>query len=420
MAALAATFRSVVPADERELRRALWWLLGAALALRLLVAATTAGSLGDLNAFRAVHRSLAADGLDFYSVANPDNGRFAWPYLPGFLPMVELVFAVADATGIAFDRLIRLPAIAADLAIVWIVQWHLGWRGVAAPSRFAAAALVALSPVGVAFTAAHGQIDPVEWLPVVLAVVVWERFPLSRRAIVAGLLVGLAITLKPPAAVAGLALFALGTGLRERVTFACSAALLPVLSMAPFVLADPGGALSILDYQSVPGQGGLSMLLQPDIALARFGGLQGVDSFTAPSRLLQDLAPLLVAVAALGIAALGARAEAEPAALIGALVLTVFVVSPNFLPPYLIWLVPFAVLAGWWRFLLAVYALCLVVLPFKYLPAGLVDRLHLGDARGVFHLELVAAVYIPAGALLWALMAWKIGRWTRTTAWPQA
>jgi hypothetical protein len=362
-----------------------------------------------------VHAELGADPLRFYGAVNSEEGRFAWPYLPGFLPILEGIFRVADATGVSVDRLIRLPAIAADLAIAWVVQWHLGWRGATPATRFGAAALIALGPVGVVFTGAHGQVDPLEWLPVVLALVAWERLSGDRRAVVAGLLVGVGMTIKPPAALAALALFAVGYGVRERLLFAAATAVVPLVAIAPFLLADPDGTLSILDYQSVPGQGGLSMILQPDLALARFGGLKGVDSFTGAQQLLQDVAPLLVAAAAAAVAVVGAKRRPDPAALLAALVLAVFVVSPNFLPPYVIWLVPFAVLAGWWRFLLAVYALSLVLLPFKYLPPRAIDLLHLGDAP-LFHVDVVAAVYVPAGAVMWALMAWYVWRWTARTA----
>lgn len=408
---MGARFTAALPRDDATLRRALFVLLGAGLAMRLLLVATTTGSLGDLGAFRFVHESLNNVGLEFYSQVNAREGRFAWPYLTGFLPILEAVFAVSDATGFAFDRLIRLPSVAADLGIAWLVQWHLGWRGASHATRLGGAALIVLSPVGIAFTGAHGQVDPLEWLPVVLAVVVWERLPAARRAIVAGLLVGVAIAIKPPAAVAGLAFFAIGTDWRERITFAVAAGVVPFLAILPFLAADPDGTLSILDYQSVPGQGGLSMILQPDLALARYGGLQGVDSFTPASQLLQDVAPLLVGGAALAVAVIGARAKVEPAVLIAALILTVFVFSPNFLPPYVIWLVPFAVLAGWWRFLLGVFALSLAVLPFKYAPPRVVELSRLGDARGLFHVDIVAAVYVPAGAILWGLMAWKVGTW---------
>jgi hypothetical protein len=411
--ALARRLRAAIPRDEAQLRRALIWVLGTGLLIRLFLAATTAGSISDLKAFRFVHQALADDPLRFYAEANPAENRFAWPYLPGFLPLMELIFKASDATGISFDRLIRLPAIAADIAIAWVVQWHLGWRGASPAARLGAAALVAFAPVGILFTGAHGQIDPLEWLAVVLAVVAWERLPEGRRAVVAGLLVGLAIAIKPPAALAGLALFALGRGVGERLVFAVAAGAIPFIAILPFLLADPDGALSVLNYQSVPGQGGLSMILQPDLALARFAGVP-VSGFNGTEQALQDVAGLLVAAAAIGVAAIGARAKAAPAELIAALILATFVVSPNFLPPYVIWLVPFAVLAGWWRFLLAAYVLTLFVLPFKYLPAKAVELLHLGPSP-VYSRDIVAAVYIPAGALLWALMAWQLGRWAVRT-----
>jgi hypothetical protein len=93
-------------------------------------------------------------------------------------------------------------------------------------------------------------------------------------------------------------------------------------------------------------------------------------------------------------------------------ILAVFVASPNFLPQYFVWVVPFALLAGWWRLLVAVFALELLILPFKYLPVSVVDGLGLGN-EGLYHDWVVAAVYVPASFALYGVMLWWLVRWFR-------
>lgn len=394
-------------------RRALLGLLAAGLLLRLLLAAATDGSASDLAAFRNVHDLLERLGLDFYSGANPDGRGFSWPYLPGFLPILELVYATSEVTGVSADRLIRLPAIAADIAIAWLVQWHLGWRGASQRVRFGAAALLVASPVGVTLTGAHGQIDPLEWLPVVLAVIAFERLDPGRREVVAGLLVGVGLAIKPPAAVAALALFALTPTWRERLRLTVAGAIAPALAFAPFFLADPRGALSVLEYQSIPGQGGLSMILQPSLALARFAGEEPPDGLNALNDALDAVAPLLVAAGVMAVALLVARRRPQPAEAIAALILAVFVISPNFLFGYLIWILPFALLAGWWRFALGALVLASLQVPFKYASGSVLETLGIGREPGLFDSWLVWGVYIPAGALLWLLMAARLVAWVR-------
>ena len=402
------------PADENALRRLVWALLGAGLGLRLLLTATTDGSLPDLAAFRHVHDLLGDDTWNFYSRANPDDGGFSWPYLPGFLPVLEAIFRLADATGIGFDRLIRVPAIAADLAIAWVVQWHMGWRGATLQQRLIAVALLTLGPIGLLVTGAHGQVEPVQWLPAVLALVAWDRMEGDRRALVAGALVGVGLAIKPPAVLVGVALFVLAGGLRERVLLVAAGTVVPLLVALPFLLADPGGVASVLDYQSLPGQGGLSLIVQPGLAAVRFAATP-FEGFNAANDVLQDIAPLLVAALAGLVAFVAWRRKPDPATTVAALAIAVFVASPNFLTPYLIWLLPFALLAGWWRFVLAVSVVSLALLPFKYAPVSWIERSPFGGPNAVWEEWFVNAVYVPASVLLWALLAWRLWVWLSTS-----
>jgi hypothetical protein len=386
--------------------RAIVGILTAALAVRIVLVFWHDGSLPDIGAFLLVREQFANDPLGFYSVVNATEGSFAWPYLPGYIPVVELVWRISEWTGLAFGSLIRIPAVIGDLAIAWLVQWHLGWRGASERQRLIACALLAFAPVGIAATAAHGQIDPLQFLPVVLAVIAWDRLDGDRRYVVAGALVGIGVAIKPPAAAAGLALFALAPGVRPRLLVAGAAAVPLGLVCLPYLLADPSGLRTVANYQGVIGHGGLSMLLQPDLALARYAGTTPVAP-TGAQDVLQSLAgPMLVlfgAAAAVWIA----RRRPDPAVAVAVVLLVMLVLGGNLVPTYTLWLLPFAMLAGWTRFVVALQVIVVLVLPFKYLPLGVATSVGLAS-DGRFTETAVWVLYIGGGAALWALMAWRL------------
>lgn len=391
--------------------RAIVGVLAAALAVRLVLVAWHDGSMPDIGAFLLVREQFADDPLGFYSAVNATEGSFAWPYLPGYVPVVELVWRVSEWSGIAFGSLIRVPAVLADLVIAWLVQWHLGWRGAPERQRLLACALVAFAPVGIAATAAHGQIDPLQFLPVVLAVIAWDRLDGDRRYAVAGALVGVGVALKPPAAAAGLAFLALAPGVRARVLVAAAAAAPVALVCLPYLVADPSGLRTVANYQGVIGHGGLSMLLQPDLALARFAGTPAVAASGAQD-VLQALAAPMLLLAGLAAAVWIARRRPDPAVAVAVVLLVTLVLGGNLVPTYTLWLVPFAMLAGWTRFVVALQAVALLVLPFKYLPLGIAETVGLA-ADGRFTETAVWVLYIGGGAALWALMAWRLAATVR-------
>ena len=85
-------------AARQNRRRALYLVLLAALALRLLMAAATEGYSYDVSCFTAWGGKLASDGpANFYS-----EGYFA-DYPPGYLYVLWLAAAVRGALGLAWD-----------------------------------------------------------------------------------------------------------------------------------------------------------------------------------------------------------------------------------------------------------------------------------------------------------------------------
>lgn len=112
----------------------------------------------------------------------------------------------------------------------------------------------------------------------------------------------------------------------------------------PWLVADHELALAgIREYRGVYGRGGLSLLVQPDLAL-RLSGEQPQPSELA-SALYRNTTLLIVP--SLLLLTLALHARRAPAPLAALAVLAMFhVVTPTVLPQYWMWLVPALVIAG--------------------------------------------------------------------------
>lgn len=336
----ATTLRARGPA---RLSREAWTvmaLIAAGSGLRLILTFATHGLPYDVDSLRLVRGALGAHPLHLYSLVNR-QGAFRWPYPPGFLPLVSLASGAAELSGAGFSHLIRLPAIAADAALSWIV-----WRGLAGRTsparRVAGAGTVALGPVFVAISGYATQIDSVAILPAVAALLVWER-P-ERQALVAGALIGLAGTIKTVPLLMVLALAPSARSQREVGELLVGAAAVMVLSLAPFLLADLHGVLGIRHYAGSPGLGGLSLVLQPDLAqlwLTRPVRLNGAEQW-----LFLHHAGLLNGLIVLVLAAYGALRRPSPRVAAAVLWLVVLAFGSGFFFQYMVWALPFLVLAG--------------------------------------------------------------------------
>src|SRR5437764_13197887 len=121
--------------------------LGLVLAVGALVrvglAFGTHGLVFDLQSYVLVDHGLGQHPLHVYALVNSPS-LFRWPYLSGFFPLILLTRGIAAITGLAFTSLIRLPAIAGDLAIAVVVQGFLARRRAPQTRRLAAAAVAAL------------------------------------------------------------------------------------------------------------------------------------------------------------------------------------------------------------------------------------------------------------------------------------
>ncbi len=332
--------------------------------MRLAVSFATVGSAFDMESFRLVADRLAAAPFAHYSDM-AFGGRPRWPYTPGYIPTIVWASKLADVTGMPFHALISLPAVIADLAIAWIVQSFLGRRGVGERRRLTAAALVVLGPSFAVISGYHGHFDSVAILPAVAALAVWERPGNRRRALAAGLLIGLGGALKTVPLLMVLALLPGARSTREATILLAAAVAVPGLVLLPFLAVDPGGVAHALRYVGVPGAGGLSLVVQP--SLSRFWL---TDPFVDPSQLtlaLVTAGPFLDVLVMVALGALLVRCRFAP--LKGAVLvwLAVYVFGTGFFFQYLVWGLPFFIMAGYLGWSGVVQAVALLPTALFYL-----------------------------------------------------
>lgn len=275
-----------------------------------------------------------------------------------------------------------------------MVQAFLGSRGATDRTRLAAAVLVSLGPSFLAISGYHGQIDALAILPAALALYVWDRpEPFSSRAVTAGLLIGVGAAFKT---VPGLMLLALLPSVRSKRETGelVIATLAPVLlAFAPYVLTAGLPALHTFLYRGVAGVGGLSLLAQPDLPMA----FLGIGPET-PSPLFQAVTGHggVITAAGLGLVALiGFRSRASARVMAVVLWLAVYAFGVNFFFQYLLWGLPFSLMAGYVREVALAQAALLIPTAVFYLRP--------------WHHVIVAVAYSTLMILVWAAACCGLG-----------
>jgi hypothetical protein len=374
-------------------RLILWSLIAVGTLVRVVLAFTTEGIVYDLESAQIAAGALAGpEPLSLYHDVNTDAVR--WPYPAGYFPWLAAVEWTSNRLGLEFESLVRLLPIACDAALAWVVQAALGDRGAEERVRLGGAALVAVGP-SIAFVSGYeGQLDSVAILPAALAFLVWQRMPPSpRRAVAAGLLVGAGAAVKTVPALMLLPLLAASRSRREATLLVTAAVAVPLVTIAPWLAAEPRATFDALRYTGLPGLGGLSLVAQPSLATAWLV----TDDFdrSALTDVLIDARGVLTAALVAALAAFLLRRRPEP--LTGALVVwtALFAFGLNFGPRYLVWALPFAVMAGRLREAAAVQ---LVAFPAAVIVAG-----RLWDERWLATVYVVLMV-----ALLAAFVAWLV------------
>jgi hypothetical protein len=263
------------------------------------------------------------------------------------------------------------------------------------------AALVALGPSFAVISGYHGQIDSVAILPAVAGAVVWAGGG-PRRAPVAGALIGLGAAIKTVPMFAALALLGSARGRREGAVLVATAVAVPVAAVLPWLAIDPRGtAAALTANHGVPGFAGVSALLQPE--LTRYWSALDAPPPEVASALLAltDVQNVLVGLAVLAVAALCVRRRTEPMEALAAVWLTVLAVNPNFAYQYVVWALPFLLLAGRLREAAAIQALLLAPAVLLYSHA---------DKGGWVYWALAELAWLGIVAL-WAAALLRVTGW---------
>jgi hypothetical protein len=359
-------------------------MIAAGSAARIVLVFATRGLPYDVHSFQMVRAALDSHPLHLYSIVNPGQ-TFHWPYPPGFLPFVLAADRLDSLIGGGFTHLVRIPAVLADAALACLVWTGLP-RRVDERTRLAAAALVAFGPVFVTITGYAAQIDSVAILPAVAALLVWEREGLENRAWIAGVLIGVAATIKTVPLLMVLALAPSARSPRELLTLTGCALAVLAASLIPFLIADPSGVGGLRRYAGSPGMGGLSLVLQPDLAQAWLTHLVPFSAVTSWLFLKHAWVPNFFALALFaGFAARVRPAPREAAALLWLLVLAF---GSGFFFQYLVWLLPFLLLSGQLRATAALQGAITIPMLIFYVTAWRSDAL--------------VYVYVAIMLLVWA------------------
>lgn len=361
-------------------------LLAAALVGRLVLAFASEGNPYDLGSFAVTEAALTdGDPWDLYAQVD-DPPR--WPYPPGFLPWVLAAPRVAFHSGLPFDGVIQLPAVLADVVLAGLVAWILARQGARDAVVLGGAALVALSPLLIADSSYHGQIDSVPTVPALAGAWLWARG--DRRVVAAALLLGLAAAIKTPLALVVIAILPTARSLREAATLVAVSAAVPLLALAPFLATEPRATVDNLTYTGLVGLGGLAVLLQPSLPK----GWIGPGFHLRPSRIM-EANPWLEAAVVGAVLAVGARVRDRPLELVCLMFLAVWSFTVPWSYTYLVWGIPFLIVARRWWLAGAITALGLPLVLILYTGPH-------GDGAVAAYTALVIALWAvtAAGALL--------------------
>ena len=293
----------------------------AAAALRLLAIAVTDREVADVLRYRKVADHVLDVSWDVYQAPR------LHPYPPVWMWVEAGAGWLSRHAGLPFPALVKLPTLAADLAIVAFLLRR----------TRAGAWMYALHPVSVMVGAMHGQFDAVAMAVVLGALAALER----QRRDLSALLLAAAIALKSfPVLLLPVFLFHCGRA-RDRLRYG-ALAVLPVLALlVPFALHDAGAL-----RRELFGYGGVADFGWTSVArglrwLAGQGLARG-EGVRWPVAITISKALFLAGYAALAAWIARRRVAPDRAAL---MVLLLFLTLYGALSAqYLLWVVPLAAL----------------------------------------------------------------------------
>jgi hypothetical protein len=183
------------------------------------------------------------------------NNDFQHP--PSMIHLLRLFGWLTDTTGIFFPFWMRLPAIFADAASVWLL-WRILAPQLHKSSVRWAMLLVALSPILILTTGFHGNSDAEMIFFVLLSVWLTDT---GAGDWAAGAALGAAMSVKILPLILIPVMFFHRNGYRRRIVFLCSLGAAIIVAWSPYVFEDPGYILhKVIGYRSSYGDWGLAWL----------------------------------------------------------------------------------------------------------------------------------------------------------------
>ena len=319
-------------------RRVLMGVILAGVVLRVLHIVTSLGSADAVTWTRGV---MLTERVGLLGAYLHDPGL---NHPPLSLAIARLMSEFGGAIGIPFQDAFRLLQTLADIVTTLALARMAGvW----------AASVFMLSPAAIFISGFHCQSDPLMTMFLVLAVVA----SIEKRALAAGILIGVAAGIKIIALVA-LPLLLLRFRGRDIVRFLGAAAGVGVLVFGPAVVTTGTVVLrNVFGYTGLYNSWGLNYFLRH--AIRAFPPLRPIGTYT-----------LLALLALLWFAELLRRRDDDDrlriARVVGTALLIVLVLAPGFGVQYLFWPLPFLALMLRRYEALALHAICSVFLFAMY------------------------------------------------------
>jgi hypothetical protein len=362
---------------------------------KILLALNTYGT-NDVYAWERFAHWSALFGSGLYGI-DP-----AFNHPPAMIHALSAMTWLAKATGIFFPFWLRLPAIVADSASLWIVS-RIFARRLNEPAIRWALLLLAISPTLILVSGFHGNTDPVVMFFLLLSVWLTQdgigKGDMTDWA--SGAAFGAAMCIKVLPIIVLPVLFFCRPGLRRRAIFLFAAAAVTVICGSPYLFRNPVEIFAqVIGYRSIYGHWGLSWLAWhlPFFRDSWHDAFQNYGGYVVL---------IVIAVAAF----LVNRSQRGPAvyAQTGAALFFFLAASNGFGVQYLAWLVPWTVGVG----IIAVAFFTAASGAFLFLvynwwsggfPWYLADSNFVGDFSG--HLDYFLTVcWLSVIGLAWAV--WK-------------
>jgi len=315
-----------------------------------------------------------------------------WVYPPAYLPWVFVATSGTADDAIGFNYVLRFPLWLVDICIAWLVQDFLRRHGADEAKRLVAAGCVLIGPMFVAISGHHGQFDSVVILPAVAALWVWDRGGESR-ALLAGILIGVAASLKPTPFFLLVALLPWAKSRAEIARLVIPALAIPLLLLAPFLIAHAGDTVEGLrENRGFPGLNGVSLPVS-----LYWDNIFGTDP-TRALDFLTDAQQPIVALTVAAIAVLLWRHRLPPAQGAALVWLGVLAATPHLAWQYPIWGLPFFLMGGYVRAVAIAQLVAIVPLLIFYrgeqATGFLLHGLYFPFAFGLYVAVVVAFVLI--------------------------